>query len=124
MEGYVGFDTITQQIEKKLLKRGFHFNVMVVGKLDISYASSSSSLWGVDPYRRLVSSYADISVGQSGLGKSTLVNTIFASHLIESKARLATEEPPRQTTEIQTVSHCECISRLIQLLLLLLLLYI
>lgn len=105
MEGYVGFDTITQQIEKKLLKRGFHFNVMVVGKLTILYASCSC---GVDPYRRLVSSYADFSVGQSGLGKSTLVNTIFASHLIESKARLATEEPPRQTTEIQTVSHCEC----------------
>ncbi|ORY90500.1 Septin-domain-containing protein [Syncephalastrum racemosum] len=73
LEGYVGFDTITQQIEKKLLKRGFHYNVMVVG--------------------------------QSGLGKSTLVNTIFASHLIESKARLAADEPPRQTTEIQTVSH-------------------
>ncbi|KAL7326361.1 cell division control protein, variant 2 [Mucor circinelloides] len=73
LEGYVGFDTITQQIEKKLLKRGFHFNVMVVG--------------------------------QSGLGKSTLVNTIFASHLIESKARLSADEPPRQTTEIQTVSH-------------------
>ncbi|ORZ19491.1 Septin-domain-containing protein [Absidia repens] len=73
LEGYVGFDTITQQIEKKLLKRGFHFNVMVVG--------------------------------QSGLGKSTLVNTIFASHLIESKARLAADEPTRQTTEIETVSH-------------------
>lgn len=56
----------------------------------------------VDSYRRLVLSYADFSVGQSGLGKSTLVNTIFASHLIESKARLAAEEPPRQTTEIQT----------------------
>jgi septin 3/9/12 len=40
------------------------------------------------------------------LGKSTLVNTIFASHLIESKARLLADEPPRQTTEIQTVSHC------------------
>jgi len=45
--------------------------------------------------------------GQSGLGKSTLVNTIFASHLIESKARLSADEPPRQTTEIQTVSHCK-----------------
>lgn len=34
------------------------------------------------------------------------MNTIFASHLIESKARLLADEPPRQTTEIQTVSHC------------------
>ncbi|CAO3695122.1 unnamed protein product [Umbelopsis ramanniana] len=73
LNGYVGFDTITQQIEKKLLKRGFQFNVMVVG--------------------------------QSGLGKSTLVNTIFASHLIESKGRVACDEPPRQTTEIETVGH-------------------
>ncbi|KAG0174317.1 cell division control protein [Apophysomyces sp. BC1034] len=73
LNGYVGFDTITQQIEKKLLKRGFQFNVMVVG--------------------------------QSGLGKSTLVNTIFASHLMESKGRLNADEPPRQTTEIDSVSH-------------------
>ncbi|RUS26752.1 hypothetical protein BC938DRAFT_484167 [Jimgerdemannia flammicorona] len=73
LNGYVGFDTITQQIEKKLLKRGFQFNVMVVG--------------------------------QSGLGKSTLVNTIFAAHLIDSKARTDVSEPPRQTTEIQNASH-------------------
>jgi septin 3/9/12 len=33
---YVGFDSITQQIEHKLLKRGFQFNVIVVGTLDIA----------------------------------------------------------------------------------------
>ncbi|KAL5532761.1 CDC10 [Sanghuangporus sanghuang] len=70
---YVGFDTITQQIEHKLLKRGFQFNVIVVG--------------------------------QTGLGKSTLINSIFASHLIDSKGRLEADEPIRQTTEIQAVSH-------------------
>ena len=32
-ESYVGFDTITQQIEHKLLKRGFQFNVILVGTL-------------------------------------------------------------------------------------------
>ncbi|KIW67079.1 hypothetical protein PV04_06353 [Phialophora macrospora] len=70
---HVGFDSITQQIEKKLLKRGFQFNV--------------------------------ICVGQTGLGKSTLINTIFASHLIDSKGRLRPDEPIRSTTDIQTVSH-------------------
>jgi septin family protein len=72
-DSYVGFDTITQQIEHKLLKRGFQFNAIVVG--------------------------------QTGLGKSTLINTIFASHLMDSKGRFTAEEPVRQTTEIQTVSH-------------------
>nr|GAT51301.1 septin homolog spn2 [Mycena chlorophos] len=72
-QSYVGFDSITQQIEHKLLKRGFQFNVILVG--------------------------------QTGLGKSTLTNTIFASHLIDSKGRFASDEPVRQTTEIQGVSH-------------------
>ncbi|KAK8086526.1 hypothetical protein PG994_001500 [Apiospora phragmitis] len=70
---HVGFDSITSQIERKLLKRGFQFNV--------------------------------ICVGQTGLGKSTLINTIFASHLIDSKGRLMPDEPVRTTTEIHPVSH-------------------
>lgn len=31
-QSHVGFDSITSQIEKKLLKRGFQFNVICVGK--------------------------------------------------------------------------------------------
>ncbi|KAF2085976.1 cell division control protein [Saccharata proteae CBS 121410] len=72
-KSHVGFDSITSQIEKKLLKRGFQFNV--------------------------------ICVGQTGLGKSTLINTIFASHLIDSKGRLDPTESIRSTTEIQAASH-------------------
>ncbi|KAI8994579.1 Septin-type guanine nucleotide-binding (G) domain-containing protein [Pilobolus umbonatus] len=73
LDSYVGFDTITQQIEKKSLKRGFQLNVMVVG--------------------------------QTGLGKSTLINTLFASHLIDSKGRQEVGGIDRQTTEITAVSH-------------------
>ncbi|KAK4101108.1 cell division/GTP binding protein [Parathielavia hyrcaniae] len=72
-QSHVGFDSITSQIERKLLKRGFQFNV--------------------------------ICVGQTGLGKSTLINTIFASHLIESKGRLNPDEVIRSTTEIHPCSH-------------------
>ncbi|KAI8867424.1 cell division/GTP binding protein [Ramicandelaber brevisporus] len=70
---YVGFDTITHQMERKFLKRGFRLNVILVG--------------------------------ETGLGKSTLINTIFASHLIDSKGRRIAQEPVRKTVEITPVSH-------------------
>lgn len=71
---YVGFDSITSQIEHRLLKKGFQFNVMVVG--------------------------------HSGLGKSTMINTLFASHLIDSSSgKDITEEPITRTTEIKVSSH-------------------
>ena len=45
------------------------------------------------------------SPGQTGLGKSTLINTIFASHLIDTKGRFEPDEPVRSTTDIVAVSH-------------------
>lgn len=66
---YVGFDSITRQIERRLLKRGFTLNVMLVGA--------------------------------SGLGKSTLVNTLFSAHLAQSSGRTRPEDPIARTPEIQ-----------------------
>lgn len=36
-KSHVGFDSITNQIEKKLLKRGFQFNVICVGTYSIMH---------------------------------------------------------------------------------------
>ncbi|XP_056389359.1 septin-12 isoform X2 [Hyla sarda] len=48
--GYVGIDSVLDQMKRKAMKYGFEFNIIVVG--------------------------------QSGLGKSTLVNTLFKSKVI------------------------------------------
>ena len=72
-QSYVGFDTITRQIERRLLKRGFQFNIMLVG--------------------------------QSGLGKTSLVNTLFANHVVDSQGRKSPEEPLARTPEITTTSQ-------------------
>lgn len=34
-KSHVGFDSITNQIERKLLKRGFQFNVICVGRFKL-----------------------------------------------------------------------------------------
>lgn len=47
------------------------------------------------------------TTGQTGLGKSTLVNTLFASHLVESKGRTEPDIAARATTEIHAKSQCE-----------------
>jgi len=72
LDGYVGFDTVLEQQRKKFLKKGFEFNLMVVG--------------------------------ESGLGKSTLVNTLFKSKVSRASC---TSVPPKipKTVEINTVTH-------------------
>ncbi|CEP24909.1 unnamed protein product [Cyberlindnera jadinii] len=70
---YVGFDTITTQIEHRLLKRGFQFNVLVAG--------------------------------YSGLGKSTLINSLFSTHLVDSQGRKSSQEPISKTADISVSKH-------------------
>lgn len=72
LDAYVGFDTIQDQIRKKFIKRGFEFNVMVVG--------------------------------ESGLGKSTMINTLFRSKLSRPSCTPGAHQIPA-TTEVNSVSH-------------------
>ena len=64
LEGYVGFDTVQEQIRKKNLKRGFELNLMVVGE----YMYKQNNIPTVTSYT--------LHTGESGLGKSTLVNSV------------------------------------------------
>lgn len=80
--GYVGIDTLQEQIRKNVLRRGFEFNIVVVGR--------------------------------SGLGKSTLINTLFKANISRrtctKKGSEAMEAVPYsipKTTEVKSVSHGE-----------------
>lgn len=44
-ESYVGFETITSQIESKLVKRGFQFNIMCVGYSGLGKSSFINTLF-------------------------------------------------------------------------------
>ncbi|KAF2668539.1 septin 2 [Microthyrium microscopicum] len=73
LTGYVGFANLPNQWHRKSVRKGFNFNVMVVG--------------------------------ESGLGKSTLVNTLFNTSLYPPKER----KPPSldispKTVAIQSIS--------------------
>ncbi|XP_072239472.1 neuronal-specific septin-3 [Leuresthes tenuis] len=71
--GYIGIDTIIEQMRKKTMKTGFDFNIMVVG--------------------------------HSGLGKSTLLNTLFKSQVSRKSAGWGRDEKTSKTVEIKSVSH-------------------
>jgi septin 3/9/12 len=73
-----------------------------------SGASSSMSFASVGialDHLSLAIGWLTCATGQTGLGKSTLINTLFASHLMDSKGRFQPDEEVRSTTNIHPVSH-------------------
>jgi hypothetical protein len=46
-----------------------------------------------------------VTAGQSGLGKSTLVNSLFTAHLMDPVPTPVQEEGVSVTTEIRSVSY-------------------
>uniref|UniRef100_A0A3B3B9D2 Neuronal-specific septin-3-like n=2 Tax=Oryzias melastigma TaxID=30732 RepID=A0A3B3B9D2_ORYME len=71
--GYVGIESVLDQMRRKTIKAGFEFNIMVVG--------------------------------QSGLGKSTLVNTLFKSKVSRKSCTANYEEKISKTVRLHAVSH-------------------
>ncbi|VUC37895.1 unnamed protein product [Clonostachys rosea] len=73
LTGYVGFANLPNQWHRKSVRKGFNFNVMVVGMYITSVLINFLVLIEF--------------VGESGLGKSTLVNTLFNTSLYPPKER-------------------------------------
>uniref|UniRef100_UPI004038A792 uncharacterized protein LOC143388601 n=1 Tax=Callospermophilus lateralis TaxID=76772 RepID=UPI004038A792 len=71
--GYVGIDSILEQMQRKAMKQGFEFNIMVVG--------------------------------QSGLGKSTLINTLFKSKISRKSVQPPSEERIPKTIKIKSITQ-------------------
>ena len=66
---------------------------------------SPTPLHGYVGFDTLAHQFNIMVVGQTGLGKSTLINTLFASRLLESNGRLDPADEIRQTTSINVTPH-------------------
>ncbi|RMX56635.1 hypothetical protein pdam_00002427 [Pocillopora damicornis] len=78
MEGYVGFANLPNQVFRKSVKKGFEFTVMVVGRAIFFF-----------------------SPGESGLGKSTLLNSLFLTDIYTPAAYPSVEERLNKTVSIK-----------------------
>lgn len=140
--GYIGIDTIIEQMRKKTMKTGFDFNIMVVGRqrpVEVLGAMAGCSPMrpgrqegacsrGKDSWHKarrclqpfllpawlhplgLLSvhkprAFSLQSSGQSGLGKSTLVNTLFKSQVSRKSSGWNREEKIPKTVEIKAIGH-------------------
>lgn len=72
VEGYVGFANLPNQVYRKAVKKGFEFNLMVIG--------------------------------ESGLGKSTFINSLFLTELYNSSEFPGTFERKKKTTYVDSTN--------------------
>jgi septin 7 len=94
LTGYVGFANLPNQWHRKSVRKGFNFNVMVVGKQD------PPSTMSIECHIKLT-----LDAGESGLGKSTLVNTLFNTSLYPPKERKGPSlDIIPKTVSIQSIS--------------------
>ena len=154
--GYIGIDSIIEQMRKKTMKTGFDFNIMVVGRqgpaevlgpmargcpmrpggraspAGRAQGSRQRLFWGegepaqgkqtptapspaslaLFPGPAVITGPLQVSrasslqsSGQSGLGKSTLVNTLFKSQVSRKSSGWNREEKIPKTVEIKAIGH-------------------
>jgi septin 7 len=89
LTGYVGFANLPNQWHRKSVRKGFNFNVMVVGTWHSQELSCKSLIQ---------------HAGESGLGKSTLVNTLFNTSLYPPKERTPPSLDISKTVSVQSIS--------------------
>ena len=92
--GYVGFANLPNQVHRKSVKKGFQFTTMVVGQWFCSRPWCSGLR--TNALRR--------PAGESGLGKSTLVNTLFNTTLYQPKVPLAPSAERAKTVAIESIT--------------------
>lgn len=89
--GYVGFANLPNQVHRKSVRKGFQFTAMVVG----AWPYVSRQL------QRLM--FCICTSGESGLGKSTLINTLFNTTLYPPKEPLPPSAERPQTVAIESI---------------------
>jgi septin 7 len=92
---YVGFANIPNQVFRRAIKRGFDFTLMVVGKGNWSHFV---------PYLQIANIPRS---GQSGLGKSTFVNTLFMTEVNEPLKENGYRPPSTLKIDVRTVRLVE-----------------
>jgi hypothetical protein len=95
---FVGFANLPNQVHRKSVRKGFQFTCMVVGMY-----LPSVELPAFHSHLRPLTAISSYS-GESGLGKSTLINTLFNTTLYAPKEILAPSAERPKTVAIQSIS--------------------
>lgn len=109
LNGQVGFNSLPHQVVRKFVSQGFCFNILCIGMSKHDVMNNHQLNWMKS------SSFAVFLQGETGIGKSTLINTLFnttfeneeADHYEqEVKLRSQTYELQEHTVKLKlTVVH-------------------
>lgn len=106
--GYVGFANLPNQVHRKSVRKGFQFTAMVVG------ACIARTRFKVSAAKERCFYQSYPLAGESGLGKSTLINTLFNTKLYPTKEVPPPSADRPKTVAIESISagkHIMCYGR-------------